>query len=75
MSGDQLQDLNIDIPIQFYGKTEAIGFTQYVTGLVMEHFPDYISVEVNISSVNGPEALIVKEIIRRNRLFIFINKA
>ena len=27
----------------------------------MEHFPDYIAVEVNVSSVNGPEALIVKE--------------
>lgn len=57
---DQLKDLNISIPIQFYGKSEAIGFTQYVTGLVMEHFPKYISVEVNVTSVNGPEALIVK---------------
>ena len=60
-AGGNLQDLSIDIPIQFYGKTEAIGFTQFVTGKVMEHFPDYIAVEVNVSSVNGPEALIVKE--------------
>lgn len=58
--GGHLQDLSIDIPIQFYGKTEAVGFTQFVTGKVMEHFPDYIAVEVNVSSVNGPEALIVK---------------
>jgi protein involved in sex pheromone biosynthesis len=57
----QLQELNINIPIQFYGKAEAIGFTQYVTGLVMEHFPSYVSVQVNISSVMGPEALIVKK--------------
>jgi protein involved in sex pheromone biosynthesis len=57
----QLQELNIDIPIQFYGKAEAVGFSQYVTGLVMEHFPDYISVSVNITSVNGPEALIVRK--------------
>jgi protein involved in sex pheromone biosynthesis len=55
---DQLQDLSITIPIQFYGKTEAIGFTQYVTGLVMEHFPKYISVSVSVTSVDGPEALI-----------------
>ena len=55
---DQLQNLEINIPIQFYGKTEAIGFTQYVTGLVMEHFPKYIAVTVNVSSVDGPEALI-----------------
>lgn len=58
---DQLQDLNISIPIQFYGKTEAIGFTQYVTGLVMQHFPKYIAVTVSVTSVNGPEALIVRK--------------
>ncbi|MBY0122229.1 CamS family sex pheromone protein [Bacillus sp. S/N-304-OC-R1] len=57
----QLQDLSINIPIQFYGKAEGVGFTQYVTGLVMKHFPDYISVEVNVSSVYGPEALIVRK--------------
>lgn len=59
--GDQLQDLNINIPIQFYGKTEGIGFTQYVTGLVMEHFPKYLSVSVSVTSVDGPEALIVRK--------------
>lgn len=57
---DQLQTLTISIPIQFYGKSEAIGFTQYVTGLVMEHFPDYVAVEVNVSSVYGQEAVIVR---------------
>jgi protein involved in sex pheromone biosynthesis len=57
---DQLQTLTINIPIQFYGKSEAIGFTQYVTGLVMEHFPDYVAVEVNVSSVYGQEAVIVR---------------
>lgn len=59
--GDQLQELSIEIPIQFYGKAEGIGFTQYVTGLVMEHFPNYISVQVSVTSVNGPEALIVRK--------------
>lgn len=58
---DQLQSLNIDIPIQFYGNSEAIGFTQYVAGLIMERFPNYIAVQVSITSVNGPEALIVRE--------------
>ncbi|MFJ7748219.1 CamS family sex pheromone protein [Peribacillus sp. NPDC097295] len=57
---DQLQKLNIDIPIQFYGNSEAIGFTQYVAGLMMDRFPKYISVQVSITSVNGPEALIVR---------------
>ncbi|MFS0779836.1 CamS family sex pheromone protein [Neobacillus sp. 3P2-tot-E-2] len=59
--GDQFTDLDITIPIQFYGKSEAIGFTQYVTGLVLEHFPNYISVSVSVTSVDGPEALIVRK--------------
>lgn len=57
---DQLQKLNIDIPIQFYGNSESVGFTQYVAGLIMESFPSYITVQVSITSVNGPEALIVR---------------
>ncbi|MBA2876851.1 CamS family sex pheromone protein [Thermaerobacillus caldiproteolyticus] len=58
---DQLQQLTIDISMQFYGKAEVIGFTQYVTGLVMEQFPDYITVNVYISSVGGPESIIVRQ--------------
>lgn len=58
---NQLQELSITIPIQFYGKAEAVGFTQYTTGRVMKHFPSYVSVQVNIQSVNGPEALIVRK--------------
>lgn len=57
---DQLQEMKIDIPIQFYGKAEAVGFTQYVAGLVMAHFPEYISVQVSVTSVSGPESLIVR---------------
>jgi protein involved in sex pheromone biosynthesis len=70
-AGGQLQDLNITIPIQFYGKTEGIGFTQYVTGLVMEHFPKYVSVSVSVTSVQGPEALIVKKA-NANDPFVYI---
>ncbi|MEC5189446.1 CamS family sex pheromone protein [Geobacillus thermodenitrificans] len=58
---DQLQKLTINITIPFYGKTEVIGFTQYVTGLVMEKFPDYITVNVYISSTGQPESLIVRQ--------------
>jgi len=60
-AGGQLQELNINIPIQFYGKAEGIGFVQYVTGLVIRHFPEYISIQVTINSVSGPEALIVRK--------------
>lgn len=68
---DQLQELNIQIPIQFYGKAEAVGFTQYVAGLVLEHFPSYISVQVSITSVNGPEALIVRNA-EEQKPFVYI---
>ncbi|MDQ0272925.1 CamS family sex pheromone protein [Cytobacillus purgationiresistens] len=57
----QLQQLDINIPIQFYGKAEAVGFTQYVASRIMTSFPEYISVQVNITSVNGPESLIIKK--------------
>ncbi|MDD1503842.1 CamS family sex pheromone protein [Lysinibacillus sp. CNPSo 3705] len=55
----KIQKLTIEVPIQFYGKSEIIGFTQYLTGVLINQF-DNINVEVNITSINGPEALIVK---------------
>jgi protein involved in sex pheromone biosynthesis len=59
---EQLTELTIEIPMQFYGKAEVVGFTQYVTGLIMEHFPNYFSVKCYISSISGPEAIIVREV-------------
>lgn len=55
-----IASMDIDIPIEFYGNAEVIGFTQYLTGLLVDHFPD-IHVEVSITSTKGPEALIVKD--------------
>ncbi|MFS0880632.1 hypothetical protein CHH83_25695 [Bacillus sp. 7586-K] len=57
----EMNYLDIEIPMQFYSKGEVIAFTQFITGKVMESFPDYISLEVNITSNNGQEALIIKE--------------
>jgi protein involved in sex pheromone biosynthesis len=58
----QLRELKLDIPIKFNGKAEVIGFTQYVTGLIMEHFPSYIKVEAYINSVNKQEAVILRDV-------------
>lgn len=58
---DRIEKLTIDIPIQFYGSAELIGFTQYMTGLVMEHFPASMHVEVSVTSINGPEAIVIKK--------------
>lgn len=57
----ELNYLDIEIPMQFYGSTEVIAFTQFIAGKVMEYFPNYITLEVNIMSTTGQEALILKQ--------------
>ncbi|WP_432352974.1 CamS family sex pheromone protein [Sporosarcina sp. A2] len=59
-SDTTLKSLKINIPIQFYGKNEVVALTQYMTSLVMKYYPD-IEVEVSVTSVNGPESLIMKK--------------
>lgn len=68
--GDELQKMMIDIPITFYGKAETIGFTQYVAGLVEEYFPKYVEVEVNITTLDKPQSLIVRE--SKEEPFVYI---
>lgn len=55
-----LQKLSIEVPIQFYGTTEIIGFTQYLSGVIMQQLPLDVDIEVSITSINGAEALIMK---------------
>lgn len=57
----KIQTLEIEIPIQFYGTAELIGFTQYLTGVMLKQLPKDLNINVSITSVNGPEALIKKE--------------
>lgn len=57
---NQLQKLDIDIPIQFYSKAEVIAFTQYVTTLTIDNFPEYAEVNVSIYSNEKQESLIMK---------------
>lgn len=53
----ELNHLTIDITMQFNGKAEVIGFSQYLAGLIVDNFPQ-LSIEVRVSSVSGQEALI-----------------
>lgn len=55
-----LHSLQVEIPIQFFGTSETIGFMQYLTGLIVKYFPN-VHTEVSVTSINGPEALIVKD--------------
>ncbi|EMG28443.1 putative lipoprotein yerH [Listeria fleischmannii 1991] len=57
----QMRELAVDIPLQFYGEAEIIGFTQYVTDLVGKHLPKEASLQVNISTSDGPAALITRK--------------
>lgn len=56
----ELQSLRIQVPIQFFGTSEVIGFTQYLTALIVKYFPN-VYTEVSITSSNGPEALIIND--------------
>lgn len=58
---NKLQNLEVEIPIQFYGTTEIIGFTQYLTDVMLKQLPSDVTITVSVTSVNGPEVLIKKE--------------
>lgn len=54
-----LQKMKVEIPMQFYGKTEVVAFTQYLTGEVMDYYKS-TNIEINITSSDQQEALITK---------------
>jgi protein involved in sex pheromone biosynthesis len=58
---EELQKLNIEVPIEFNGKGEVIGFAQYTYGLVKDKFPNNYDIEIKISSSERLEALISRE--------------
>lgn len=58
-----LTNLNIKVQLKFYDETEIIGFTQYASMLIQNKFPfsKNIPVQIDVSSIDHPEALIVKD--------------
>jgi len=58
---DEMKKMKIDIPMQFYGKSEVVAFTQFLTGEVMDYYSKgSVDVEVNITSSDGQEAVIIR---------------
>ncbi|GEN46216.1 CamS family sex pheromone protein [Alkalibacillus haloalkaliphilus] len=57
---DELRTLNVDIPIEFNGKHEIVGFTQHISSLMVEHFPPYFDLEVKIESPSEVEAVLFR---------------
>ena len=58
---NRLTKLDIEVPIQFYGTAEIIGFTQYLTGVMLTRLPNDVQITVTITTSYGAEALIKKE--------------
>lgn len=56
----KLQSLSIDLPIDYYGKAELIGITQYVTQLAEKDFGKVEEYEIHIKDGNASRALITK---------------
>ncbi|MED0962254.1 CamS family sex pheromone protein [Bacillus paramycoides] len=53
-----LNDLKIDIITGLAGEAELIGFTQYISGIITDKFPDYLPINVKIKASNQVKALI-----------------
>ncbi len=58
---EELRELSINIQIEFQGKQEIIGFTQHVSGLMMEHFPPFFDLEVTVESPSQQESLLFRK--------------
>lgn len=54
------KQLSVDVPIDYYGKAETIGITQYVTEQAEKYFDGIDEYEIHIKDGNNPKALISK---------------
>jgi protein involved in sex pheromone biosynthesis len=57
---EELQRLSIEIPLEFYGKAEVMGFTQFAYGLVQDMFSNYFELEIKVTSSDQVESLIYR---------------
>lgn len=58
---EELVKLTIEIPLEFYGAAEVVGFTQYAYGLVKSNLSNQYDIEVKISSTDKLESFIYWE--------------
>lgn len=56
-----LEKLTIEVPIEFHGSSEVLGFTQYMYGIIKNLFTGNYDLEVKITSSNKLESIIYKE--------------
>lgn len=58
---EELKRLTIEIPIEFHGSSEVVGFTQYTYGLIKNSFTGDYDFEVKITSNQDIESVIYRE--------------
>ena len=56
---NSLQELTIEVPIRYQGKTEIVALTQFIADKIKK-FPSKVKIQVYVTSVAGQESLIVK---------------
>jgi len=57
---DELRRVKLEIPIEFYGRSEVVGFTQHVYGLLNEIFSNYYDIELTVTSSERVESIIYR---------------
>lgn len=57
---DSIKELNINVPLDYFGKAEVVGVTQYIADLAMKNFSQVDNLEISIVDNDKPLALIVK---------------
>lgn len=60
-SGDELQELTINVNVEFNGRQEIVGLTQHLYSSVLEYFPNHYDIDVTIESERKQEALIFRK--------------
>lgn len=58
---EDLKKLTIDIPIEFYGSAEVIGFTQYIYGIANGMFSNRYDLEIKVKSSQKIESVLYRE--------------
>ncbi|KGA96252.1 hypothetical protein AJ85_09635 [Alkalihalobacillus alcalophilus ATCC 27647 = CGMCC 1.3604] len=54
-NNDQLQELTVEISLQYQGKTEIVALSQFVANRIKQRYQDTLKVNVYINSVGGKQ--------------------
>lgn len=58
---DDLQKITLTLPLEFNGRSEVVGFTQYVYGVADEIFQKHYDLEIVIETMDKTEAIITRD--------------